>query len=262
MSARPRSSRRPGSFAAVTISTNMAGRGTDIVLGGNPEVWRRRKRERATPMIRIFRQALARYREHCALNASRCWRPADLHILGTERHESRRIDNQLRGRSGRQGDPGSSRFYLSLEDDLLRIFGADRLKGLMGRIGNGRRRSDRASMDFARDRERAEKSRGPQLRHSQTSARIRRRDEPAARGGLPSPPRTASPASRSRRISSRCARSWSKKLSTRTADNDKDPRDWDWNRNRGRLSSSNSSSARTSARTADAKERRSNVRTI
>ena len=88
-----------GQLGTVTIATSMAGRGTDIVLGEGVVA------------------------------------TGGLHILGTERHESRRIDNQLRGRSGRQGDPGSSRFYLSLEDDLLRIFGSDRIKGLMGRLG-------------------------------------------------------------------------------------------------------------------------------
>jgi preprotein translocase subunit SecA len=124
-----------GRFRAVTISTNMAGRGTDIVLGGNPEglaATEAATRDHDDPN---FQQALAKHREQCAKERLQVLEAGGLHILGTERHESRRIDNQLRGRSGRQGDPGSSRFYLSLEDDLLRIFGADRLKGLMGRIG-------------------------------------------------------------------------------------------------------------------------------
>src|SRR6202040_964399 len=82
-----------------------------------------------------FQTAMAKFVEQCKGEREGVLKAGGLHILGTERHESRRIDNQLRGRSGRQGDPGSSRFYMSLEDDLLRIFGADRLKGLMGRIG-------------------------------------------------------------------------------------------------------------------------------
>jgi preprotein translocase subunit SecA len=124
-----------GRFKAVTISTNMAGRGTDIVLGGNPEGLAAAEAGTRDPADEKFQQALARHREQCARERTQVLEAGGLHILGTERHESRRIDNQLRGRSGRQGDPGSSRFYLSLEDDLLRIFGADRLKGLMTRIG-------------------------------------------------------------------------------------------------------------------------------
>ena len=124
-----------GRYKAVTISTNMAGRGTDIVLGGNPEGLAATEAGTRDPEDPNFQQALARYREQCAGERVQVLEAGGLHILGTERHESRRIDNQLRGRSGRQGDAGSSRFYLSLEDDLLRIFGADRLKGLMDRIG-------------------------------------------------------------------------------------------------------------------------------
>jgi preprotein translocase subunit SecA len=124
-----------GQFKAVTISTNMAGRGTDIVLGGNPEFMAAAEAGSKDPADPKYQEALARYRAQCAGEREQVLEAGGLHILGTERHESRRIDNQLRGRAGRQGDPGSSRFYLSLEDDLLRIFGADRLKGLMGRIG-------------------------------------------------------------------------------------------------------------------------------
>jgi preprotein translocase subunit SecA len=124
-----------GRLGAVTISTNMAGRGTDIVLGGNPDGLAVTEAGTRDPNDEKFAAALARYREQCAGEREAVLKAGGLHILGTERHESRRIDNQLRGRSGRQGDPGSSRFFLSLEDDLLRIFGADRLKGLMGRIG-------------------------------------------------------------------------------------------------------------------------------
>ncbi|HZO81826.1 MAG TPA: preprotein translocase subunit SecA [Candidatus Binataceae bacterium] len=124
-----------GRLGAVTISTNMAGRGTDIVLGGNPEFMAAAEAGTRDPGDEHFRAALEKYRAQCLAEREQVLKAGGLHILGTERHESRRIDNQLRGRSGRQGDPGSSRFYLSLEDDLLRIFGADRLKGLMGRIG-------------------------------------------------------------------------------------------------------------------------------
>ncbi|HLX36295.1 MAG TPA: preprotein translocase subunit SecA, partial [Candidatus Binataceae bacterium] len=124
-----------GRFAAVTISTNMAGRGTDIVLGGNPEFMAAAEVGTRDPLDPNFAAALEKYKAQCAAEREKVLQAGGLHILGTERHESRRIDNQLRGRSGRQGDPGSSRFYISLEDDLLRIFGADRLKGLMGKMG-------------------------------------------------------------------------------------------------------------------------------
>jgi len=124
-----------GRFKSVTISTNMAGRGTDIVLGGNPEFMAAAEAGTKDPADPKFQEALVRYRAQCAAEREQVLKAGGLHILGTERHESRRIDNQLRGRSGRQGDPGSSRFYLALEDDLLRIFSGDRLKGLMSRIG-------------------------------------------------------------------------------------------------------------------------------
>jgi preprotein translocase subunit SecA len=123
-----------GRKGAVTIATNMAGRGTDIVLGGNPESLARAEADPETEAD-DHRTALERYYDICAREKEEVLAAGGLHILGTERHESRRIDNQLRGRSGRQGDPGSSRFYLSLEDDLMRIFGSDRVQGLMGRLG-------------------------------------------------------------------------------------------------------------------------------
>ncbi|MGH7864674.1 MAG: preprotein translocase subunit SecA, partial [Candidatus Binataceae bacterium] len=124
-----------GRHKAVTISTNMAGRGTDIVLGGNSEFLAAAEAGTKEPGDPNFRAALEKYRQQTAAERELVLGAGGLHIVGTERHESRRIDNQLRGRSGRQGDPGSSRFFISLEDDLLRIFGAERLKGLMGRIG-------------------------------------------------------------------------------------------------------------------------------
>jgi preprotein translocase subunit SecA len=123
-----------GRRGAITIATNMAGRGTDIVLGGNPQGLAHSEADpEAEP--EAYQEALERYRKQCENERQAVLDAGGLHILGTERHESRRIDNQLRGRSGRQGDPGSSRFYLSLEDDLMRIFGTDRVKGLMGRLG-------------------------------------------------------------------------------------------------------------------------------
>ncbi|MEN8264020.1 MAG: preprotein translocase subunit SecA, partial [Nitrospirota bacterium] len=125
-----------GRKGGVTIATNMAGRGTDIVLGGNPEgIARDMLREKDDYTDEDFQKALEKADGICAKEKEEVLEAGGLHILGTERHESRRIDNQLRGRSGRQGDPGSSRFYLSLEDDLMRIFGSDRVSGLMGKLG-------------------------------------------------------------------------------------------------------------------------------
>jgi preprotein translocase subunit SecA len=123
-----------GRRGAVTIATNMAGRGTDIVLGGNPEGLARSEADLDTEPEE-YADALTRFEESCRTEKNEVLEAGGLHILGTERHESRRIDNQLRGRSGRQGDPGSSRFFLSLEDDLMRIFGSERVQGLMGRLG-------------------------------------------------------------------------------------------------------------------------------
>ncbi|OGP65390.1 MAG: preprotein translocase subunit SecA [Deltaproteobacteria bacterium RBG_13_53_10] len=123
-----------GRVGAVTISTNMAGRGTDILLGGNPKFL-------AKTMVdeKADEEAIRKaFEKACAIvpkEKEKVVQVGGLHVLGTERHEARRIDNQLRGRSGRQGDPGSSRFYLSLEDDLLRIFGAERISSIMDRLG-------------------------------------------------------------------------------------------------------------------------------
>ena len=159
-----------GRKGAVTVSTNMAGRGTDILLGGNPEAMARDyclKQRLAIPYAaapaviggdgegsaapnmvlfqiegKIFQVPLDQWKpihdqfaEQCRAEHDEVIALGGLHILGTERHEARRIDNQLRGRAGRQGDPGSSRFYLSLEDDLLRVFGGERVKALMYRLG-------------------------------------------------------------------------------------------------------------------------------
>jgi len=119
---------------AVTIATNMAGRGTDIVLGGNPEFLALAKCQH-DKLHPEYPAMLARFEAECAAERAEVVAAGGLHIVGTERHESRRIDNQLRGRSGRQGDPGSSRFFLSLEDELMRIFGGERLQGWMERLG-------------------------------------------------------------------------------------------------------------------------------
>ncbi len=145
-----------GKFGAVTIATNMAGRGTDIMLGGNAEYMAKnalRKQEISEELLQEadsyaetqdpeilavreqYKQLLAQYKEEIAQEAQQVRDAGGLFIIGTERHESRRIDNQLRGRAGRQGDPGESRFYLSLEDDLMRMFSSDRVMGMMNALG-------------------------------------------------------------------------------------------------------------------------------
>jgi preprotein translocase subunit SecA len=129
-----------GKSAAVTIATNMAGRGTDILLGGNPEglaseILHKRGLNPAEVDRETYGAALAEAQAICDEDHERVVEAGGLHIIGTERHESRRIDNQLRGRAGRQGDPGSSRFYLSLDDDLMKRFASERVAGLMERMG-------------------------------------------------------------------------------------------------------------------------------
>lgn len=129
-----------GRIGAVTIATNMAGRGVDILLGGNPEFLAKENLRRAgiDPVKATqeeWERALNEVMKTTQEEHNEVVAHSGLHICGTERHEARRIDNQLRGRAGRQGDPGSSRFYLSLEDDLMRIFGSERISGLMSRIG-------------------------------------------------------------------------------------------------------------------------------
>ncbi len=129
-----------GRTGAVTIATNMAGRGTDILLGGNPvglasEMLHQRGLNPAEVDKETYDTALAEARKITDEDHERVVGAGGLHIIGTERHDSRRIDNQLRGRAGRQGDPGSSRFYLSLEDDLMKRFASDRVAGLMERMG-------------------------------------------------------------------------------------------------------------------------------
>ena len=145
-----------GKFGAVTVATNMAGRGTDIMLGGNAEFLAKadlRKAGLSDELIaeatgfaetdnqeildarRRYAEAEAKYKEEIQQEADKVREVGGLFILGTERHESRRIDNQLRGRAGRQGDPGESRFFLSLEDDIMRLFGSERVMGMMERMG-------------------------------------------------------------------------------------------------------------------------------
>ncbi|MDD2956568.1 MAG: preprotein translocase subunit SecA [Oscillospiraceae bacterium] len=145
-----------GQFAAVTIATNMAGRGTDIVLGGNAEYAAKAEMkkqgydndqisaatgfgetddEEILASRRLFQELLDKYKKEFAPEAEKVKAAGGLYIIGTERHESRRIDNQLRGRAGRQGDPGATRFYLSLEDDLMRLFGGERIQNMMNSMG-------------------------------------------------------------------------------------------------------------------------------
>ena len=129
-----------GRLAAVTVSTNMAGRGTDIVLGGNPEEMARDEVTRLAPdadedeQNEVFREAFERFDKENREEGAKVKELGGLYVVGTERHDSRRIDNQLRGRSGRQGDPGASRFFLSLEDDLMRLFNASAVDRIMTRL--------------------------------------------------------------------------------------------------------------------------------
>ncbi|MDE3077503.1 MAG: preprotein translocase subunit SecA, partial [Chloroflexota bacterium] len=123
-----------GRKKAVTVATNMAGRGVDILLGGNPEGLAKQEYE-ASGGQKDYQALLEKHRVQCAAEHEEVIGMGGLTIIGTERHESRRIDNQLRGRSGRQGDPGTSRFYVSLDDELMRRFASERIANLMGRLG-------------------------------------------------------------------------------------------------------------------------------
>ncbi|MFA6216720.1 MAG: preprotein translocase subunit SecA [Candidatus Omnitrophota bacterium] len=129
-----------GRFKGVTIATNMAGRGTDILLGGNPDFMAKTlMKQKMVPQDlqyqEEYKKVLNKFKQEAQAEHEKVVGRGGLHVLGTERHEARRIDNQLRGRSGRQGDPGSSRFYVSLDDDLMRLFGSDRLLGIMDKLG-------------------------------------------------------------------------------------------------------------------------------
>ena len=179
-----------GRTGAVTIATNMAGRGTDILLGGNPAGLASEIAPPAGPQPGrgrrgdLRRGARRGARPMTDEDHDRVVEAGGLHIIGTERHDSRRIDNQLRGRAGRQGDPGSSRFYLSLDDDLMKRFASrpgHRAHGA-ARPRGGRRH--RVAPRVADDRERPEPRRGLQLRHPQARRRVRRRHQQAARDDL------------------------------------------------------------------------------
>ena len=145
-----------GKYGAVTIATNMAGRGTDIMLGGNPEFLSKKDMQKAgftddviveatghadtgdeeiTEARRVFAENMKKHREVISAEAEKVKAAGGLYIIGTERHESRRIDNQLRGRAGRQGDPGETKFYISLTDDIMRLFGSERIMSMMDSLG-------------------------------------------------------------------------------------------------------------------------------
>lgn len=132
--------------AAITIATNMAGRGTDIQLGGNVDMRLKEmlKGDETEEQITALREKIKTQVEE---DKQKVLEAGGLYILGTERHESRRIDNQLRGRAGRQGDPGTSKFYLSLEDDLMRIFGSERMSVMLQQAGAAGRRTVNSSLD-------------------------------------------------------------------------------------------------------------------
>ena len=177
-----------GRKGAVTVATNMAGRGTDIMLGGNPEfladleLHQRGLSPVETPedYEAAWPEALEKARRAVAEEHEEVVATGGLYVLGTERHESRRIDNQLRGRSGRQGDPGESRFYLSLEDDLMRLFNADKVAHFMEWLKTPPDVPDRVQDGHPGDPVRADAGRGAELRDPQGRAEVRRRDEPAA----------------------------------------------------------------------------------
>ena len=189
-----------GRKGAVMIATNMAGRGVDIKLGGDPEQLARPRAEEAghrTRRTRATSEALeakvAELEPRCAAEAEEVRELGGLYICGTERHESRRIDNQLRGRSGRQGDPGETRFFLSAEDDVIRLFAGDRIYKILDRLGpideEGERDAAGGEDADQNGRERPEEGRGAELPDPQAGARVRRRDERAAPRRLQVPPR-------------------------------------------------------------------------
>lgn len=175
-----------GRKGAVTIATNMAGRGTDIILGGNPEFLAKREMKKqgySDETLAIitgygeitddeiadaknqYEEIYKKVKEETDKEHEEVVQLGGLHIVGTERHEARRIDNQLRGRAGRQGDPGSSRFYISLGDDLMRIFGGDRMLGLVDRMGLGEDEVIEHRL-LTNSIENAQKGRGEKLRYT------------------------------------------------------------------------------------------------
>ena len=191
-----------GRLGAVTVATNMAGRGTDIMLGGNPEfiadleLHQRGLSPVDTPedYEAAWPEAVAKAKAAVAAEHEQVVEAGGLYVLGTERHESRRIDNQLRGRSGRQGDPGKSRFYLSLEDDLMRMFNSERVGGDHGPAEHPGRRPGGELGGLPRDQVRADPGGVAELRDPQGRAEVRRRAQPAAHGHL----RRAAPGARGR----------------------------------------------------------------
>ena len=214
-----------GRRGAITVATNMAGRGTDIVLGGNVDFLAdKRLRERGLDPVETpeeyeaaWDEVLPQVKAEAAEEAEDVIAVGGLYVLGTERHESRRIDNQLRGRSGRQGDPGESRFYLSLGDELMRRFNGETLESLLNRLQPARRRAHRGQDGLPRDQERADAGRAAELRGPQERPQVRRGDEPAAQGHLrraPPHPRGREPAGagpqdadrRGHRVRRRCHR--------------------------------------------------------
>ena len=167
---------------AITIATNMAGRGTDIQLGGNADM--RIKQELAGLEGEEREKKAQEIRDQVTRLKEKALAAGGMFVLGTERHESRRIDNQLRGRSGRQGDPGRSKFFLSLEDDLMRIFGSDKLDGMLHQARPEGRRGHHPSLDQQGAGKGAAEGRGAQLRPAQEHPEIRRRRQRPAQGDL------------------------------------------------------------------------------
>ena len=226
---RPSIVAQAGRLNAVTVATNMAGRGVDIILGGNPEGLARQEVLReghdardagrgVQPAVPLERDARGvpggsarrprpattscsqQFTDECKAEGDKVRELGGLYVLGTERHESRRIDNQLRGRSGRQGDPGESRFYLSLDDELMRLFATGALQWVMGKALPDDE-ADRGQDGHQGHRAGAEHGRAAQRRDPQERPQVRRGDERAAQGDLPAPrpdPRGRRPAGRRR----------------------------------------------------------------
>ena len=191
-----------GRRGGVTVATNMAGRGTDILLGGNPEFLAAaelRNRgldpdEQPEEYEAALVDAIPRWKKQCDEEAEEVIEAGGLYVLGTERHDSRRIDNQLRGRSGRQGDPGESRFYLSLQDDLMKRFRAGAVEAVMDRLNIPEDVPIESKMVTRQIRERADPDRGAERRDPQGRAQVRRGAQQAAPGDL----RRAPPGARRR----------------------------------------------------------------
>ena len=186
-----------GRKGAVTIATNMAGRGVDIVLGGNKQHEIRSQliaegfEEGTDELEAELKRRMEEARDEWEADHEEVLDLGGLYVVGTERHEARRIDNQLRGRSGRQGDPGETRFFLSGADNLVRLFAGDRIQNIMARFKVPEDQPMEAGILTQADRERAEEGRGAELRHAQERPQVRRRHEQAAHGDLRAAPRRA-----------------------------------------------------------------------